>query len=301
MKRIIFCLAMLCTCLLCQAQTEITTYSSCDTNTNGTVDVTDVTNTTNKVLKKAATETNVVTAEQLNTILNEINAKLDELKELKSWMQSIASTTGALTPDGMKAEAVDLGLSVKWATYNVGATKPEEYGLYFAWGETIGYGSDTSDGHSFDWANYKWCDGSKDALTKYNNVEARGSVDNITTLESSDDAAKVNWGGTWRMPTYDEYSELLGCTWEETNINGVYGYNVIGSNGNSIFLPAAGSRSGNGVSSVNEVGVYWTSSLFTSTTINAYFFAFSKDDGIWKHEDNYWDRVEGQSIRPVCQ
>ena len=130
-------------------------------------------------------------------------------------------------------EYVDLGLSVKWATCNVGASKPEEYGDYFAWGET-------QPKDYYDWSTYKWCNGSYDTLTKYNTNSSDGTVDNKTTLDLSDDAARANWGGSWRMPTSAEQDELCNnCTWTCTKINGVEVYKVTSNiNGNFIFLPS---------------------------------------------------------------
>lgn len=98
-------------------------------------------------------------------------------------------------------EYVDLGLSVKWATCNIGADKPEEYGDYYAWGEL-------ESKEVYDWFSYKWCNGSSDTLTKYNPFKGEGIVDSITTLDPEDDVAHVLWGGSWRMPTASEYREL---------------------------------------------------------------------------------------------
>ena len=126
-------------------------------------------------------------------------------------------------------EYVDLGLSVKWATFNLGASAPEEYGDYFAWGET-------EPKEEYSWATYKWCDGTDSVMTKYN------AIDGLISLQSEDDAAHVNWGGDWRMPTKEELDELCDkCNWEWIMLNGVNGCKVTGPNGNSIFLPAAGS------------------------------------------------------------
>lgn len=173
-----------------------------------------------------------------------------------------APTTGQAPAN---AEAVDLGLpsGTKWANMNVGATAPEEYGLYFAWGETQGYTSDTSDGHSFNWANYKWCNGSQSTMTKYNTKSDYGTVDNKTTLDPEDDAAYMNWGSSWRMPTWVEIDELRDNTTSEwTTLNGVKGMKITSkTNGNSIFLPAAGYRNGTYVRYLGEEGLYWSSSL----------------------------------------
>ena len=189
-------------------------------------------------------------------------------------------------------EYVDLGLSVKWATFNVGASKPEEYGDYFAWGET-------EPKTTYDWSNYKWCNGSETTLTKYNTNSDYGIVDNKTTLELSDDAAHVNWGGSWRIPTDAELLELRDqCTWTWTTQNGVNGHKVTSNkNGNSIFLPAAGFRGGSSLSRAGSNGYFWSSSLNTYYSSNAYYLAFSSSDVGWFNDYRYY----GQSVRPVCQ
>ncbi|MBO5881469.1 MAG: hypothetical protein J6Q57_07595 [Paraprevotella sp.] len=135
-------------------------------------------------------------------------------------------------PDG--GMAVDLGLptGTLWADRNIGAECPEDYGNYFAWGET-------TPKNTYDWSTYKWCNGTKDSQTKYCTISRNGTVDNLTILEPEDDAATANWGDRWRMPTSLEFEELLTyCTWEWTTQNNVIGYKVAGRNGNSIFLPA---------------------------------------------------------------
>ena len=156
-------------------------------------------------------------------------------------------------------EWVDLGLpsGLKWATCNVGANSPSDYGDYYAWGET----STKSD---YSWSTYKWCNGSDNTLTKYNTNSDYGMVDNKTRLELSDDAARANWGGSWRMPTYEELYELINkdnCTWTWTTQDGKNGYRVTSrTNGNSIFLPAAGYRSGDNLNYAGRDGRYRSSS-----------------------------------------
>ena len=186
-------------------------------------------------------------------------------------------------------EAVDLGLSVKWATCNVGAYAPEEPGRYFAWGET-------EDKFSYSWNNYKYCNGSETTLTKYNTNSNYGIVDNKTTLDLSDDAARANWGGKWRMPTKAEQDELRNnCTWTWTTQNGVNGYKVTSkTNGNSIFLPAAGRRYGTSVDDVGSRGCYWSRSLNESSPYYLYFYSGYVDWGSSR------DRNEGHTVRAVC-
>ena len=187
-------------------------------------------------------------------------------------------------------EAVDLGLSVKWATMNIGANAPEEYGDYFAWGETTLK-------VTYNWLTYKWCNGSYDTQTKYCTDSYYGTVDHKTTLELSDDAAHANWGGTWRMPTWDEIKELLdNCSWEWTTQNGVYGQKVTGPNGNSVFLPAAGYRWGDNLILAGSYGYYWSSSLNPSNDDNAYEMEFGSGGTYWSYDY----RGRGQSVRAVC-
>lgn len=185
-------------------------------------------------------------------------------------------------------EYVDLGLSVKWATCNVGASKPEDYGDYFAWGET-------STKSTYKSSTYKWCNGTETTLTKYNTSSSTGMVDNKTQLDLSDDAARANWGGSWRMPTDTELTELREqCTWRWTTQNGVKGCKVTSkSNGNSIFLPAAGYREGSSQLHAGSRGTYWSSSLRTGYAwyVNLGF------DGVYRRSNS---RRFGFTVRPVC-
>ena len=189
---------------------------------------------------------------------------------------------------------VDLGLpsGLKWATCNVGANNPWEYGGYYAWGET-------EENSNYDWSTYKWCSGSYDNMTKYCTYSDWGRVDNKTILDPEDDVAHVKWGGSWRMPTEAEQYELRNnCTWTWTTQNGVNGYKVTGPNGNSIFLPAAGYRGGMGARDRGSYGCYWSSSLGSDGSGNAccldfYSFGF----GGWRNVN----RCYGRSVRPVSQ
>ena len=191
-------------------------------------------------------------------------------------------------PNTGNHEYVDLGLSVKWATCNVGASKPEEDGDHFAWGET-------EPKSFYDWSTYKWCNGSYDTQTKYCTNSDYGTVDNKTVLESADDAAAVNWGGSWRMPTRAEQDELRNkCTFTWTTQNGVKGYKVTSKiNGKSIFLPAANYRSDDRLCGI---GGYWSSSLRTDYQNYAYAFDFNTTND---YKNNNF-RFYGFSVRPVC-
>lgn len=184
-------------------------------------------------------------------------------------------------------EYVDLGLpsGVKWATCNVGASKPEEYGGYYAWGET-------EEKSNYDWSTYKWCRGNHKTIAKY------GLFDNKTVLDPQDDVAHVKWGGTWRMPTEAELNELRNnCTWTWITQNGVKGYKVTGPNGNSIFLPAAGYRYGTEANNRGGNGYYWSSSLNSDYSYYAFYCFFNS--GYYDWSLNY--RCIGRSVRPVLE
>ena len=191
---------------------------------------------------------------------------------------------------GHEHEYVDLGLSVKWATCNMGASSPEEYGDHYAWGET-----ETES--TYDWNTYKWCKGSKNTLTKYCTDSDYGTVDNKTVLDPEDDVAHVKWGGNWRMPTDAEIKELReNCIWKWTTQNGKNGYKVTSKkNGNSIFLPAAGCRSDSSLSDAGSGGYYWSSSLISSYPYYAYYVYFDSS-----YVNRYYYRYYGLSVRPVC-
>jgi hypothetical protein len=194
-------------------------------------------------------------------------------------------------------EMVDLGLSVMWATCNVGADKPEEYGDYFAWGET-------EPKTNYTWETYKFrVSGDSVDNVIFNKYCSRGNwwggtgpMDNKTVLDPEDDAAHVNWGGSWRMPTLSECEELLdNCTWEWTSQNGVNGRKVTGPSGKSIFLPAAGLRDGTVLVYVGSDGYYRSSPLATSYPYFAYHVYFYSG----KCACNWGDRFLGFSVRPV--
>ena len=200
-------------------------------------------------------------------------------------------------------EYVDLGLSVKWATFNVGATKPEEYGDYYAWGET-------EPKTDYSLSTYKWCDGSNYIMTKYcndSNYGNNGFTDTLTVLDPEDDVAHVKWGGSWRMPTKDEQDELRDkCTWTwyssgNTEFNGVAGYKVTskkeGYTGRYIFLPSAGCRYETGLYNAGFVGYYRSSSLYTGRPYDAWYVDFDSSD---VRADYYYHRYYGLSVRPVC-
>ena len=172
------------------------------------------------------------------------------------------TTPESTAPDGV--EAVDLGLSVKWANVNVGAKKPSDFGTYFAWGET-------KPKNFYSWDSYQWSRGKTQFLTKYS------TADRKTQLDPSDDAARANWGDEWRTPTEAEYEELVNpdnCKWEWTTKDGVNGYKVTGKKtGQSIFLPITGFRYYGGIQFRAIYGIYWTSSLYTNNPNKVWCFS----------------------------
>ena len=194
-------------------------------------------------------------------------------------------------------EYVDLGLpsGTLWATCNVGANSPEEYGDHFAWGET----EPKSD---YSWSTYKYCNGSFYTLTKYCTSSDDGSVDNKTELEPSDDAATANWGSGWQMPSREQCDELINSSYTTTiwtTMNGKYGRKITSkSNGNSIFLPAAGYRSDTSFYRAGSYGGYWSRSLDTSSAYSLFAYELYFNSNYICTGDN--DRSSGQSVRPVC-
>ena len=179
------------------------------------------------------------------------------------------------TPNANSHEYINLGLSVKWATCNVGATSPEDYGHYFAWGETS----------------------PKDEYI-YDNYSTHGKEMSDIAGDAQYDAATANWGGDWRMPTKAEQEELLNkCSWIWTTQNDVKGYKVTGPNGASIFLPAAGYPYESSLSDAGSIGCYWSSSPDGSNSVKAYALDFnSSSQGMY--DDS---RFSGHSVRPVLE
>ena len=177
------------------------------------------------------------------------------------------------TLDKIQPEAIDLGLSVKWATMNVGAESAEDLGEIFTWGDVVPARYENTG------SGYKWSDGTEDGMTKYNLIDGK------IFLDSEDDAATVNWGGNWRMPTAQEIRELQNnCTIETVVQNGVEGIIVTGKNGNSIFIPGIGFG-------------YWSNQRYENKPEGAYGFRPQRN---WISDFNYGNRKHGDYIRPVC-
>ena len=191
----------------------------------------------------------------------------------------------SFTTKDVPAVAVDLGLSVKWATCNVGASSPEEYGDYFAWGEA-------STKETYDYDNCPTYGLSKSEL------QSQGYIDSEGNLTAQYDAATANWGGSWRMPTKAEYNELLNdCTWEWINNNDFKGYKVTGPSGASIFLPAAGGRNGSSLYDAGGDGHYWSSTPSDYDDNYAYDLIFYGSYLLMGSDNRYY----GLSVRPVIE
>lgn len=211
-----------------------------------------------------------------------------------------ADTTGTGgNPGGEVTDTnwVDLGLpsGLLWATCNIGATNPEGYGDYFAWGET-------QTKSVYNWSTYRYCtvdtEGALATLTKYNTSTSWGAVDNLTTLQPSDDAATANLDNGARTPTIVEWEELINnttVTW--TTLNGINGRRFTATNGKSIFLPATGHRYDSDSYGTNICGNYWASSLNTGGySTCAWSLYFNSDD---QSLGNGSDRCMGFSVRAV--
>lgn len=194
-------------------------------------------------------------------------------------------------------EAIDLGLSsgTKWASCNVGAIKPEDYGDYYAWGET-----ETK-------SNYSWSTYAPGGSTVTSKETCGTIVDliyqncggsNADIAGTQYDVAHVKWGGRWKMPTQTQQQELVSeCTWIWETYNGVNGYKVVGPNGNNIFLPAAGYFNGEINSHGGTNGSYWSSTLYSSSVYYSYFKGFNSTEPYL----NSYFRSYGRNVRPVSE
>ena len=256
-------------------------------------------------------------ATQIADVTAAINALVDQVKDgdtdaaaaLAQIIQKLEELKGSIGGGGTipsTMEYVDLGLpsGLKWAKCNLGASKPSDYGDYYAWGETAPKAD-------YDWATYKWMQAGQSDwkyITKYTYADGEtGGIwydssgtfigDGKTVLAAADDAATANLGSPWRMPTADEIQELLdNCTWFWTTQDGVKGHQVDGPNGNAIFLPAAGLRLDSGFHFAGGQGNYWSSSLYPDISKDARSL-FLNSSG--RHELHYYNRSIGFSVRPV--
>lgn len=334
MKKTLLSVLALFTFALCNAQVK--TQSNYDVDGNGKVTIEDVTSTVNKVIGKATDERTLVDGESLNATLLEILSKLKSLDERIANLEKKNCTcncSGETTDPYNGHEYVDLGLpsGLKWATCNLGAENPEDYGYYYAWGATEPQDvynwvytpfqtQNTTDGSSIKFTKYLGSTSSS-----YKDPSATDANAFKTVLDPEDDAAHVNWGGDWRMPTTEEQDELReNCYWKWVtsyngkSVNGYIVYKVKDSadkgkmtNNNSsyspvgsysvsdphLFLPAAGCRYDSSLDLAGWVGYYWSSSLSSSNPDYACELIFGSGYVDW----DYDVRQYGRSVRPVCQ
>ena len=249
-----------------------------------------------------------------------LTSKTLKAKTVHQWTATLSGTSSS--GDGVENghAYVDLGLpsGLKWATMNVGASSPEEYGNYYAWGET-----EPQSDNAYYWSSYKWCKGTNRSMTKYCTNSSYGWVGNKTTLDVEDDAACVNWGGALRMPTQNEQEELISyCYWVWTsdyNNTDKKGYiiykaksssdqgQVIYSDGTPsseyslsnthIFLPAAGYRYDGSNDGMGGGGGYWSASLHEIHCSGAWQLHFYSSSRICYADSSYY----GRSVRAVCE
>ena len=195
----------------------------------------------------------------------------------------LAIILGGGSPSQDDHEYVDLGLpsGTLWATCNIGATNPEDYGDYFAWGET-------APKDNYEWFSYKWYVNYK--LTKYY------AKDGKTELDPEDDAAQVNWGSSWRMPSVEQINELIdNCSWQRTTMNGVVGQLATGPNGNTLFLPATGYHYDEELHMAGNLGLYWARTLSSFNANVALSLYFNSE---YTYRNNS-DRCSGLTVRAV--
>ena len=303
MKKIILGMVSVLSILACskEAQKTETTVTSVELNKTTLELIAGESETLVATVKPSDVTDKTVTWSTSNASIATVeNGKVTAIKEGEATITAAAggkAATCTVTVTQPQPNAVDLGLSVKWASYNVGATKPEEYGDYYAWGETETYYSSLNplkwkEGKTgYNWDSYKWSDGQN--VTKY--CEA----DEKTVLEPTDDVVHVQLGGKWRMPTIAEWRELSDkCTWSWTTQNGINGYLVVASNGNSIFLPASGWRNGMGHDGLGVHGSYWSSSISSIRWSNALSMSFANSA---RGAGSSCDRIQGQPVRPVSE
>lgn len=280
------------------AQNQIETYSIYDVNHQDGVNVADATRVVSRAIEQIKDDPQVVDAAALNALLLSIDQRLS----------AIESKLGIETPNTPEDpedyfnghEYVDLGLKdekgriIYWATCNLGATSPKDAGLYFAWGATDGYGSNTNDGHIFNWENAPFNNGSSSYDEDYFN-SVKNTVCPNGILDCEYDAAVQNWEGSWRMPTREEMVQLQNeCTWVRSLID--YSYTVTGPNGNFIVLPASGKRDKDSLTSNGSEGYYWSSSL----DVDYCYAARCLYCGNVKDGNFSYNRRIGLNIRPVC-
>lgn len=269
-------------------------------------------NTTVRTLHYSSSNTAVATVSQTGMVDCIAEGTAVITATWAGYLNLKATLQVTVTP-GFSPSYVDLGLSVKWATFNVGATNENEFGDYYAWGEVEPYYTEGNSmrsgsgiwrtGYSggYTWSNYGLCNGTSTTINKYCTDSNYGEVDNLTVLDPEDDAATVVWGEDWRMPTDSEWTELrTHCTWTYLDDGGFPRYrvrsNIPGYTTQEITIPIYGWRGSITLQGVGS-GYYWSSSLYSSRSDYAWAQNFNHDGGGISH--GYGGRCAGRFIRPV--
>ncbi len=310
---------------------EYITFDATEADQTISVDELQKENTQLSTEKAALVAEKATLASEKTTLEGQVNTLTQEKAALESQVTTLTSEKAELAAEllTMKDQMektgtighayVDLGLTsgTLWATTNIGANSPEDYGDYYAWGET-----ETHYYAGYTWSTYKWCNGSLSTMAKYCTSSSYGKVDNKTELDDADDVAVQTWGGAWKMPTYEQQTELRDeCYWVWINTyNGesVSGYIVYKAKNDSdkgvkvstpsadydvasdahIFLPAAGSRQRTNLSDAGSSGYYWSRSLCAGNSNFAYDLYFYSSRVVGRGSN---DRYFGYSVRPVCK
>ncbi len=253
-----------------------------DVNHDGSVDISDIVAVINTIAGEATYSASADVNKDDNTDISDIVAIINIIANGgggSSQTETDAAVEAGLCPDNHHPHAIDLGIEVYFACCNVGASSPEEYGGYYAWGET-------EEQNYYDWSTYTHCDGSSSSCHNLGSDIAGTQYD----------VAHVKWGGGWHMPSYEQLGLLTSkCTSTWTSVNGVYGRKVTGPNGASIFLPAAGYCWNDYAGGVGSYGHYWSSTQSPDYSGNAYYLRFNSGN----FSRYYGNRGYGRSVRPV--
>ncbi len=254
-----------------------------DVNHDGSVDISDIVAVINTIAGENTYSSSADVNTDNNTDISDIVAIINIIANGgggSSQIETDAAVEAGLCPDTKHPHAIDLGIGVYFACCNVGASSPEQYGGYYAWGET-------EEKSYYGYSTYKY----------YNSSTGYQSLGS-DIAGTQYDVAHVKWGSGWRMPSLDQIKTLVNsCTSEWTSINGVYGRKVTGPNGGSIFLPAAGYRWDDDTDGVGSYGYYWSSTQNPDYTYYSFSLYFRSGYMYWY----YFSRYYGQSVRPVTE